>query len=294
MKYSLELLIKGAVFAALFLSFCISARTHDEIIESKHLIVSVYRDFAPFSYLEEGKPVGIDVDIAKLIAKSLGIDLTLRWTTADENVEDDLRNTLWKGDFNTKQKSDLMLRVPYDKAYSQMRDDIGELVHERVHMFSPYHTEIWQVAFNSERLKSVPTVAVFQYHDIGVEVDTVPAFYFTSAFRGSMTKHTKHFPSITLAAKAMFDGNVDAIMGMRSQVSHLLANKPTQFKSASNGFPTIGRQQWDIGMAVKSENRQLAYAIGDIVTRLVTDGTISKIFEKYHAVYQTPEYYKPQ
>ena len=281
------------MFAALLLSSTMQARTFDEIIESNKLLVSVYRDFPPFSSIVEGQPVGIDIDIARAIAKGLGIELVLRWTTADENVEDDLRNNLWKGDFYHKKKSDLMLRIPYDKAYSQLRDDIGELVHDRVHMFAPYHTEIWQVAFNSKRLESVPTVAVFQYHDIGVEVDSVPAFYFTGAFRGTMTKHTKHFPTIALAAEAMFNQQVDAIMGMRSQVTALVANQPEHFKLASNGFPTIGRQQWDIGMAVKSENRQLSYAIGDVVTELVNSGKLKAIFERHHAHYQKPEYYQP-
>jgi len=285
-------LIIASLVAALCSASTVQGRTFDEIIESKQLIVSVYRDFAPYSSQENGVATGIDIDIAHAIAKSLAVSLVLRWTTADENVEDDLRNNLWKGDFNSKRKSDLMLRIPYDRAYSQLRDDIGELVHDRVHMFAPYHTERWQVAHNTKLLADVPTVSVFQYHDIGVEIDTVPAFYFTGAFRGSMTKHTKHFSTIALAHKAMLNGTVAAIMGMRSQVSYLLRDDTDNFQLAANGFPTIGRQQWDIGMAVKNENRQLSYAITDVVTSMVTSGQMAEIFSHYNAVYQSPSYYK--
>lgn len=284
--------VVGVLLAAVGFSQSAVARSYDDIIESKELIVSFYRDFFPFSSIENGKPVGIDIDVATLIAKKLNVKLTIRWTTADENVEDDLRNTLWKGDFNTKRKSDLMMRVPYDRQYSQLRDDIGELVHDRVHMFAPYHTEQWQIAFNQQRLKEVPTIALFQYHDIGVEVDTVPAFYLTGAFNGTMTKHTKHFPSIAQAAQALFDQKVDAIMGMRSQVSSLMAGADEQYQLATNGFPMIGRQRWDIGMAVKSDYRQLSYAIGDIVSAAVLNGDIEKIFKQHHAIYQQPKYYQ--
>ncbi|PKF55027.1 amino acid ABC transporter substrate-binding protein [Alteromonadales bacterium alter-6D02] len=268
-------------------------RTYDDIIETKQLIVSVYRDFAPFSFEKDGKAHGIDVDIAKQIAKSLNVELTVRFTTADESVEDDLRNTLWKGDFQTKTKSDLMMRVPYDRDYSQMRDDIGELVHDRVHMFAPYHTESWQIAFNKNKIEEVSTMAVFQYHDIGVEVDTVPAFYLTGAFRGTMTKHTHHYPNIRLARDAMLAEEVDAIMGLRSEVSHLLVEQPANFELATNAFPLIGRQQWDIGMAVKSDYRQLSYAIGDVVTEMVKNGQMARIFEQYGSIYQQPTYYNP-
>lgn len=275
--------------------FCVAntqARSYDDIIEKNEIVVSVYRDFAPFSSEVNGQPMGIDVDMARAIAKGLGVRLRLRWVTADENVEDDMRNTLWKGDFYTKEKSDLMMRIPYDREYAQLRDDIGELVHDRVHMFAPYHTEQWQIAFNKKRIDSVPTMAIFQYHDIGVEVDTVPAFYLTGAFGGRMTKHAKHFPSIDLAVDGLFQGKVDAVMGMRSQVTALVANAPAHYKLATNGFPTIGRQQWDIGMAIKSDFRQLGYAIGDVVTELVQSGRVAEIFASHQAAYKKPRYYE--
>jgi len=269
----------------------LAARSFDDIKASKELLVSVYRDFAPYSSLIAGKPSGIDIDIAAAIASSLGVRLQLRWITADENVEDDLRNSLWKGDFRSKKKSDLMLRVPYDRQYSQLRDDIGELVHDRVHMFAPYHIERWQIAFNRQKMAKVPTIALFQYHDIGVEVDTVPAFYLTTAFRGSMTKHTKHFSNMSLAVAALKQHEVDAVMGMRTQISHLLHGSDANFVLAANGFPTLGKQQWQIGMAVKSDYRQLAYAIEDIVAALVTSGKMQAIFTRHHALYQAPSFY---
>ncbi|ACA86537.1 substrate-binding periplasmic protein [Shewanella woodyi] len=270
------------------------ARSFDDIIESQYITVAVYRDFAPFSYQIDDAAYGIDIDLAHQIAKELGLELRLRWMTADENVEDDLRNNLWKGHFLKRSVADLMLRVPYDKAYSLMRDDIGELVHEQVHMFAPYHTESWQIIYNSTQIESVSTIAVFQYHDIGVEVDSIPQFYLTSAFGGRMRERAKHFSSIPLAIDAMRQGEVDAAMGLRSQISHFQQEiDTTKYPLAQNAFPMMGRQQWDIGMAIKSQYRQLGYAIGDIVESMIKQGEMEKIFSKYHAIYQTPELYLP-
>ena len=276
-----------------FISATAFSRSYDDIIENNEIVIAVYSDFQPFSYLENGKEKGIDVDLAHIIAKELGVKLRLRWMTADENVDDDLRNNLWKGHFLNRTVADLMLRVPYDKDYSLLRDDIGELVHQHVHMFAPFHTESWQVIFNSKKIESVETIAVFQYHDIGVEVDSIPQFYLTSAFQGRMRNRAKQFPSVTDAIKAMTESQVDAVMGLTSQISHYQGDlSPTNYPLAQNAFPMIGRQQWDIGMAVKADYRQLGYAVADIVESMVKTGEMEQIFIKYNAIYKIPSLYK--
>lgn len=268
------------------------ARSYDDIIDSKEIVIAVYSDFRPFSYQENSLDRGIDVDIAHFIARKLGVKLNLRWMTADENVEDDLRNNIWKGHYLNRTVADLMLRVPYDREYSLMRDDINELVHQHVHMFAPYHKESWKIIFNNTRIESVETMAVFQYHDIGVEVDSIPQFYLTSAFGGRMRHRAKQFPSISQAIDAMKQSKVDAVMGMNSQISHYHSHlNPQNYILAENAFPMIGRQQWDIGMAVKADYRQLGYAVADIIEAMVKQGVMEKIFAKYQVDYKKSDLY---
>lgn len=285
-------------FLQVWLSCCVIfsattfARSYDDIIESNEIIVAVYNDFEPFSYQENGQAKGLDIEIAKHIAKQLGVSLRFRWMTADETVEDDLRNNLWKGHYLKRSVADLMLRVPYDKKYTELRDDIGERVHAQVHMFAPYHTESWKIAFNNKRIDDVSTMAVFQYHDIGVEIDSIPQFYLMSVFNGRMRNKTKQFASLPLAISALKTHKVDAVMGLRTQVSfyqHQLAS--SQFQLATNAFPMIGKQQWDIGMAVKNDYRQLGYVIADIVEEMIKKGLMQDIFTQYHAIYQMPNFY---
>lgn len=278
------------------LSLCVANVTHarslDDINESKYIVIAVYDNYLPFSARVEGVPSGIDVDIATHIAKTMNVELRLKWMTADESTEDDLRNNLWKGHFLDKTKADLMLRVPYDKDYTLKRDDVGLLVHEQVHMFAPYHTETWKIVFDQSRLVDVPTMALFQYHPIGVEIDSIPQFYLMSAFRGSMAKNTRQFDTLALAVKGMQATKVDAVMGLRSQITafhHTL--DPKQYQLANNSFPLLGKQKWDIGMAVQTDYRALGYEVGDIVGAMVKDGTLAKIFAAHHSEYEVPAYY---
>jgi len=283
------------VLIGCYITFSVSAfcRSYDDIIESNEIVIAVYNDFKPFSYKEGDKAKGIDVDLAQAIAKQLGVKLKLSWITADENVDDDLRNNIWKGHYLKRTVADLMLRVPYNREYALLRNDIGELSHENVHMFSPYHTESWQIIYNNEKIDSVETIAMFQYHDIGVEVDSVPQFYLTTAFRGRMMNHTKQFLSIRQAIDAMVASKVDAVMGLSSQISYFQSLTPSNnFVLAKNAFPMIGQQQWDIGMAVKTDYRQLGYTVADIVEAMVTQGKMKDIFAKYHVLYKMPDFYQ--
>ena len=59
------------------------------------LTVAVYRDMPPF----HDKGQGIDVDLAAALAQALGVKLSLMSFPAGEDMDDDLRNMVWKGHY---------------------------------------------------------------------------------------------------------------------------------------------------------------------------------------------------
>lgn len=246
----------------------------------------------PYRGVPASSGTGIDIDLAAAIAESLDVELELIWMTAGETTEDDLRNYLWKGHIIHGVKADLMMRVPYDRDYTLKRDDIGLLVHELVHMFGPYHVEAWQVAHDTKNLPELPTVSLFSYHPVGVEVDSIPQLYLTSAFNGRFREQARQFNSLQAAFVGMVDEKVHAVMGIRSQVTALHSQLDNaRFELAENAFPLIGRQQWDIGVAVHNDYRALGYAVGDVITEKTLNGELQEIFTKYGAEYQMPDYY---
>ncbi|WP_372739361.1 substrate-binding periplasmic protein [Neptunomonas sp.] len=294
--------------SAFLISIClgfsgqVQARAYDDVIASGHLIVGVYHDFPPYSYLVDEQPKGVDIELGKAIAAAFNLDLQLHWITPDENLEDDLRNNVWKGHYldkdaenplALKKVSDVMMRVPYDREFAYRQDtQTGEMVNEQVVMFGPYQRESWRVSFDAEKIDAVKTMAVFQYYPIGVEIDSLPDFYLTSAFQGRMRKNVHHYGNPGKAFAAMQAGEVDAVMAMRSEIDHLLftANDP-RYQVAENGFPSIGKQKWDVGMAVKSSYRQLSYAVEEVVEKMVRSGEMEALFSRYGLTYELPELY---
>ena len=288
---------------ASLLSSLAQARLYDDVISSGYIKVGFYRDFPPYSFLQDGKPAGVDVEVGKRIAKSLGVEFKPHWITPDENLEDDLRNNVWKGHYLDKSEkegalavkniADVMMRVPYDREFSYMQDSTGVVINDQVVMFGPYQQESWQVAYDSTKLDNVSTVAVFQYHPIGVEIDSLPAFYLTSAFGGRMRDKTHHYTNATLAFEGMKAGKVDAVMGMRAEIDWLVSNSDAKrYHLGVNGYPMMGKQKWDIGMAIKHTYRQLGYAIEEQVDKMVRNGEMEEIFQQYGLRYEVPALYK--
>jgi ABC-type amino acid transport substrate-binding protein len=287
----------GVLCAALF-SLCVplqaQVRSYDSIVESGVLKVALYQDFAPYSFQQDGQPRGIDYEVSTALAKGLGLRLEVIWAQPGEKLDDDLRDYIWRGHYlRPHELADVMLRVPYDREFSYKSNELGELVNELVVMFGPYQRERWQVAFDRRRLDAVPSVAVFQRHPIGVEVESVPSFYLSSVKDGLLSQQTHHYGNVQQAFAAMKAGEVDAVMALRGEVDwqrKLAADE--QLALAENAYPDMGKQVWDIGMAVHESNRQLAYALEEKLEELILAGELKRIYDHYGLRYELPWLYQ--
>lgn len=290
------------LFLALWLTLCcalaqadvVRVRAFDDIIESGVLKVAMYENFPPYSYQQDGQPRGVDFELAQKLAEGLGLKLEVLWVTPDETLDDDLRNFIWKGHYLRRDVlADVMLRVPYDREFSYKRNELGELINELVVMFGPYQRERWQTAYDDRRIEDVPSVAVFQYHPIGVEVDSVPSFYLSSVFEGRLAKNLHHYPCVQQAFAALKEGEVDATMAMRGEIEWLMAQAgDSHLKLAENAYPNMGKQVWDLGMAVHESNRQLAYALEEVLEPLILEGGMEKLYAKHGLHYELPGLYQ--
>jgi len=81
------------------------ARPFDDVVESGTITIFVYSDYAPYSWGEGDDARGIDVEIAHAIGESLGVKTELLIRGADENLDDDLRINVWKGDLINRKAS---------------------------------------------------------------------------------------------------------------------------------------------------------------------------------------------
>ena len=78
------------------------------------LKVAVYKDNPPFAEGAASGMQGLDVALAGALARAMNLGLTLLAFDADENMDDDLRNMVWKGHYLGFGPADVMLQVPVD------------------------------------------------------------------------------------------------------------------------------------------------------------------------------------
>ncbi|WPC06551.1 transporter substrate-binding domain-containing protein [Pseudomonas benzenivorans] len=269
-------------------------RDYDAIVESGVLRVAVYQDFAPYSFQQNGQGRGVDVELARALAEGLDLELELIWAPPGEKLDDDLRDYVWRGHYlRPHELADVMLRVPYDRDFAYMSNEFGELANDLVVMFGPYQRERWQLAHDRRRLAEVPSVAVFQQHPIGVEVDSVPSFYLSSVFDGLLSRQLHHYPNVRAAFAGMKQGEVDAVMALRGEIDWQLQQAADpRLALAQNAYPKMGKQVWDIGMAVHQSNRQLAYALEEQLEGLILDGRMKALYARYGLQYELPGLYQ--
>jgi len=268
------------------------ARNYEDIVKSGYIEIAVYRDFPPYSFLHDGQAAGIDIEVGKKIAQAFGVEPRWFWIKPDENLEDDLRNAVWKGHVldAEKKKADIMLRVPYDRDFAYGIDGYGLPRNELVYMFGPYHQESWAIARDRAKTRDIRNLAIFQYQKIGVEIDSMPDTYLSATFAGRLRDNIIHYTSVAEAVADFKQGKTAAVAAMRSQLQWALADQ-TAPDISTDGLEMLARKQWDIGVAVKQDYRELANEIDQLFEAWVKDGTLAKIFSKYHVDYLTPSTY---
>lgn len=280
MKTDRRLWLKACAVLPLAACLPAAADTLDSVRQRGRLRVAVYNDFPPYS-MAGGK--GIDADIARAIAAKLGVTAEIVGYNADEDMNDDLRNMVWKGHYLGAQPSDVMMHVPVDEYLARAND--------KVRIFGAYHRETLALARNPERIPKPPSgsaavaLEVFTREKIGVETTSLADSFLLSVLNGRLRDNVVHFKTVAEAARAMTEGRVSAVLAQRAELEAALQGQ-TRMVIDTPHLPELKMDGWPLGMAVKVEDQALAEAIGTALAELKRDGSIAAIFKRYGISHQ--------
>ena len=229
MKTDRRLWLKAFAALPLAVSLPASADALETIRQRGRLRVAVYNDFPPYS-MAGGK--GIDADIARAIAARLGVTAEVVGYNADEDMNDDLRNMVWKGHYLGAQPSDVMMHVPVDEYLARSND--------KVRIFGAYHRETLALARNPERIPKAPTgsaavaLEIFTREKIGVETTSLADSFLLSVLNGRLRENVVHFKTVAEATKAMADGRISAVLASAPNWSRRCRGKARCSSTARN------------------------------------------------------------
>ncbi len=253
-----------------------AARADDEptalqrIRERGVLSVGLYDDLKPFHL----KGQGIEVDMAKALAAQLGVQAKILPFPAGENMDDDLRNMVWRGHYLGYGPADVLLHVPVDRPLMQ--------ANPRVTIFGPYWHESVVIARDVRQVPELDGLAPLRGKPVAVPGLSLAGWLLLGADDGMLKNDliTK-LPSGVEAAQMLQRGEVVAAAGLRSEMEATLQGAP-RYVVSPLPIPRAPTDGWAVGMAVKRDSKDLAEALQAGVQKLSSDGTLKKLFAQAH------------
>ncbi len=232
------------------------------------LKVAVYNELAPFS----DKGQGIDADLAAALAKKLGLTLRLLPFNAGDDLNDDLRNMVWKGHYLGYGPADVMLHVPVDRMLMN--------ANPQVTIFAPYHVESVRLVRSAHSIPSFDGVDALAGKRIGVEKVSISGMVMLGEGNGRFHDQVHIYPTATEALQQLKGGQLDAVLATRSEIESVLRGDPA-FPVQDVPFERLPRAGWAIGMAVKKDNVDLARRLQAALNEMAADGELKAVFAKY-------------
>lgn len=244
---------------------------YDTIVDRGWISFGVYDDFAPYSWEEAGALRGVDIALGHLIAKGLGVEARFTLMGADETVDDDLRNYVWKGPLVGGDVVNVMLHVPYDRELDYRN--------ELVVLTGKYMVERIAIAYRKAAYSEDPPVpAYFRFDTVGVENDSLADFYLSRLAGGSVIPNMRRYASTPEAMAGLRAGEVMAVMGPYSQLQHGLDETTGLHRPP---LPGLALGEWTLGVALRHNYRQLGYAVDDAIGAALADGSLAAAFAEY-------------
>lgn len=273
--------LKALAALALAAALPVRAEALDDIRARGRLRVAVYKDFPPYSH--DGR--GIDVDLGQALAERLGLRAEFAWFNADEDMNDDLRNMVWKGHYLGTQPADVMLHVPVDAHLAALND--------KVRIFGPYHLETVAMARDAARVpppagSAAIALEVFTREKIGVETTSGSDAFLLGVLRGRLRDNVVHYRSVAQAAAGLKKGEVAAVMAPRAELEAALGGAGGPFAIGAVRMPELRNDRWPLGLAVKNGRDALADALAEALIGLQREGAVARIFASHGITHLVP------
>ena len=253
MKKIISLLLVIAL--SVFVFAACGADNKDDGAEKKVLTMATNAEFPPYEFYEGDKVVGIDAEIAAVIAEKLGMELKIVDTAFDSIIP-------------------AIVAGKYDMGMAGMTVTDERL--EEVNFSESYATGV-QVVIVKEgsEIKTVDDLTGDKKYTIGVQTGTTGDLYSTWDIEDEGLGTVSRFNKGADAVEALKIGKVDCV---------IIDNEPAKaFVKESEGLQILdtayAEEQYAI--AVSKENPELLKNINKALEELTAEGTLQKIVDKY-------------
>jgi len=268
MKKIVSLLMTLVLTLALFTGCgnAVDKQNVDAIKERGTLVVYTNAEFAPFEYLADNKPVGVDMDIAKAIADELGVDLKI------ENVK-----------FDTIISSVQSGKASLGAAGITVTDERKESVDFSVSYTTSTQYVILPAATEYKNITSLAGM------EIGVQLGTTGDFIMTDEVNGAenddgvlegvlMNKNCKitTYANANLAAEALKAGKIQAVVVDKLPAELIAKNSNNALKAVELVYEDGSNTEESYAICVAKGNDTLLEVVNKVINKLLEEGKIDQ------------------
>lgn len=259
MKKFIALLLIAALTCACLTGCGSKGKTIDDVKAAGKLVIATSPDFPPFEELTNGSVEGIEIDVLNLVCKELGVELVIE-----------------QMDFESVLPG--VQAGKYDLGVSGI--SVTEGRQKNALFTDPYCLAAQAIVV----VEGSPITCKADLDGKKVSVQTA-----TTAEEYCMGQNysVSAFAANSDAELAMVNGKVDAWV-----IDDLTAVEMVEAYNAENDVKLVilgeAMTTEPYAFATKLGNDDMIKAINDIINKLVADGTVASIFDKWNAPYTMP------
>lgn len=244
-----------SVLAALAIALiCCGCGAKSMTAKEGKLIMATNAEFPPYEYKEGDKIVGIDAEVAKLIADKLGLELEI----ADVDFD-----SIIPGVQSGK----------YDMGMAGMT--VTDERKEKVNFSDSYATGVQVVIVKED--SEIKSIDDLEGKKIGAQQGTTGYIYAsdTPENDGFGEENVTGYQNGALAVEALKGGKVDCV---------IIDNEPAKaYVAANEGLKILDTEYVteDYAICFAKENTELQEKVNDALKELIEDGSVKKVVDKY-------------
>lgn len=208
------------------------------------LIMVTEAGFAPYEYYDDGEIVGVDIDIAREIAKEMGKELVVKDVAFDSIINEVKTGKADFGAAGISYTDERAKQVDFSINYSTSNQVV--------------------VVKNGSNIRDVNNI---DGKKIAVQLGSVADTYVTSNFKNSEIVREKKYLA---AIQDLKDGKADAVVMDELPAKEMVKNNNDIMILSGN----LASDSY--GMVVKKGNTKLLNTIDKVLNRLKEDGKIDK------------------
>lgn len=233
-----------------------------------NLIVATSASFAPFEYMDGNEFKGIDIDIARYIAKELKMDLVIKNMEFDSVVPSIASSSVDIGisglTVNETRKKVIDFTDPYFTA-------------AQVVIFNDNDNRFTNIKTKNELIKIINDIKNIK---IGVQTGTTGELYAKGdidwSFEGIKNANVLSFSNGALAISAMVNKQVDIVI-----IDEVPAKVLVGSNKGTNLIPIpLTEETYAIG--IRKNKKDLFNKVNVALRKMKSDGTLDMIIKKYH------------